>query len=72
MFAIVRDHGGQRVLAVVNLTGGFQVASGLAVQGRPVRELFRDGNVGAWSGGPGDWSVVLPPHGTTVWELSAP
>ncbi len=72
VFAVVREHADQRVLAVVNLTGGYQVASGLAVDGRPVRELYSDGNVGAWSGGPGSWSVVLPPHGTTLWELSAP
>jgi glycosidase len=72
VLVVVREHADQRVLAAVNLSVGFQVAVGIAVDGRPTRELYSDGNVGAWSGGPGSWSVVLPPHGTTVWELSAP
>ena len=72
VFAIVREHPDQRVLALVNLTGGFLVAGALDVDGRPTRELYSDAPVGIWSGGPGNWSITLPPHGTTIWELDAP
>lgn len=69
VLVLQRDHDDDHVLVVINLTGGFKVAGGIAVARRPVRELYRDGAPGSVSGSPGSWSFVLPPWGTTIWQL---
>ena len=69
VLVLERDLGDDHVLVVVNLTGGFTVAGGIAVDRRPVTELYRDGAPGSVSGGPGSWSFVLAPWGTTIWQL---
>ncbi len=69
ILAFIRDSGGERVLAVHNLSDSPVDAGPLGVSANALETLYTDAGVSAPTGAPGAWRIALPPRSSGAWRL---
>ncbi|MEW6368921.1 MAG: alpha-amylase family glycosyl hydrolase [Acidobacteriota bacterium] len=69
VLAYVRTDGAERVLVAHNLSDTFAVGGPYAISATTAEKLFAYPSVTNPTGGPGSWSIALPPRATGVWRM---